>query len=96
MMLSSWFQARNHLGKEAFSALFEGMEGMEIDGQSDIQELQVIDGWAYLRNHIRITVRPAKGGEPIHRSGYTLSIFRKGQDGQWQLARDANLMTTAT
>jgi len=26
-------------------------------------------------------------------SGYTLSIFRKGEDGRWRLARDANLLT---
>ena len=81
-------------GKEAFSALSHGMKSMEIDGTSEVQELQVLGDWAYMRNHIRITAIPGNGGEPIRRSGYTLSIFRKGQDGKWRLARDANLLTT--
>jgi uncharacterized protein (TIGR02246 family) len=80
-------------GKEAFAASAKSRDGMEITGESDIQELQLIDGWAYLRSHIRLTVRPAASGEPVRRSGYTLSIFRKGKDGRWRLARDANLLT---
>ena len=32
-------------------------------------------------------------GEPVHRSGYTLTLLRKGADGRWRLARDANLLT---
>jgi ketosteroid isomerase-like protein len=31
-------------------------------------------------------------GNPIHRSGYTLTILRKEADGKWRLARDANLL----
>ena len=80
-------------GKEAFSALSDGMRSIEIDGTSNVQELQVVGAWAYMRNHIRITATPASGGEPVRRSGYTLSIFRKGEDGRWRLARDANLLT---
>lgn len=32
------------------------------------------------------------GGAPLRRSGYTLTILRKEADGQWRLARDANLL----
>jgi uncharacterized protein (TIGR02246 family) len=81
-------------GKEAFSALSHGMKSIGIDATSKVQELQVLGDWAYMRNHIRITAIPGNGGEPIRRSGYTLSVFRKGQDGRWRLARDANLLTT--
>jgi len=35
------------------------------------------------------------GGAPMQRSGDTLTIFRKGSDGRWRLARDANLMAAA-
>jgi uncharacterized protein (TIGR02246 family) len=83
-------------GKEAFSALSEGMKSVEIDATSEVQELQVFGSWAYMRNHIRITATPGNGGAPVRRSGYTLSIFRKGEDGKWRLARDANLLTTET
>ena len=81
-------------GKEAFSALSHVMKSIGIDATGEVQELQVLGDWAYMRNHIRITAIPGNGGEPIRRSGYTLSIFRKGQDGRWRLARDANLLTT--
>ena len=72
------------------------MKSVEIDATSEVQELQVFGSWAYMRNHIRITATPGNGGAPVRRSGYTLSIFRKGEDGKWRLARDANLLTTET
>ena len=33
------------------------------------------------------------GGEPVRRAGYTLTLLHKEADGQWRLARDANLLT---
>ncbi len=79
-------------GKPAFAAMSEGMKAARIEGTSDIQEIEVFGDVAYLRNHLRITVTPPGGGPVMHRSGPTLSILRKGADGQWRLARDANLV----
>ena len=31
--------------------------------------------------------------EAVRRAGYTLTLLRKEADGQWRLARDANLLT---
>ena len=81
-------------GKQAFAAASQGMKDVRIEGTSDIQEIQVMDDWAYLRNHLTMTVTPPKGGKVVRRSGYTLTILRKEADGKWRLARDANLMTT--
>ena len=83
-------------GKEAFAAASEGQKGVRIDGKSDIQEIQVLGDWAYLRNRLEVTVTPPGGARPVRRSGYTLTILRKRTDGQWVLARDANLLTTET
>jgi uncharacterized protein (TIGR02246 family) len=80
-------------GKLAFAAASEGMKDVRIEGTSDIQEIQVLSNWAYLRNHLAMTVTPPDGGKPVLRSGYTLTILRKEADGKWRLARDANLMT---
>ena len=66
-----------------------------IDGKSDIQEIQVFGDWAYLRNYIEMTVTPP-AGNPVRRSGYTLTILRKEADGRWRLTRDANLLTLAS
>jgi uncharacterized protein (TIGR02246 family) len=81
-------------GKQAFATASEGMKDVRIEGTSDIQEIRVMRDWAYLRNHLTMTATPPKGGKPIRRSGYTLTILRKEADGKWRLARDANLMTT--
>ena len=78
-------------GKEAFAAASKGMEGMKMEGASEIIELQVLGDWAYIRNHIDMTVTPP-GGDAVHRSGYTLTLLHKETDGEWRLARDANLL----
>lgn len=82
---------RPPFGKEAFAAGAASMKGVEFEGTSDVLEIQVLGDWAYLRNHIVVSMIP-NGGAPVHRSGYTLSIMRKEPDGRWRLARDANLV----
>jgi uncharacterized protein (TIGR02246 family) len=81
-------------GKEAFAASAQGMKNVRFDAQSDIQELEVLGDWAYLRNHLEMTVT-REGAAPVRRSGYTLTILHKQPDGRWLLARDANLVTSA-
>jgi uncharacterized protein (TIGR02246 family) len=83
---------REPFGKEAFAAASRGMTGVRMEGNSDIRELVVLGDFAYLRNHIAMTITPP-GGTPVRRAGYTLTILRKGQDGRWRLARDANLLS---
>ncbi|MFZ1101318.1 MAG: SgcJ/EcaC family oxidoreductase [Hyphomicrobiaceae bacterium] len=83
---------REPFGKAAFAAAAAGMQDMRIDGTSDIVELQVLGGWAYLRSHIKLTITQP-GDVPTTRAGYTLTILRKQPDGRWLLARDANLLT---
>ena len=80
-------------GKEAFAKKSEGMKDVRIEGTADIRELRVLGEWAYLRNYISMTITPPQG-DPIRHEGYTLTILRK-QDGQWLLARDANLIVGA-
>ena len=80
-------------GKEAFAAASKGIGNMQIEGASEILELKVLGDWAFIRNRIEITAT-ASGDNTIHRSGYTLTLLRREADGQWRLARDANLLTT--
>lgn len=79
-------------GKEAFKAAAGAQRAFTMEGASDIQEIEILGGWAYLRNHISVTMTPLDGGKPTRRSGYTLTIVRKEQAGNWVLVRDANLM----
>jgi len=85
---------RRPFGKEAFAAASQEMQNVSMEGISDIQEIQVLGDWAYLRNYIEMVVTPPNGA-PLRRSGYTLTILRKESDGRWRLARDANLLTEA-
>ena len=80
-------------GKEAFAAALKGLGMMTIEGRSDIHELAVLGDIAYLRNRIEMTAT-APDGKATRRSGWTLTILRKGADGRWRLSRDANLLTT--
>ncbi|WMT89646.1 SgcJ/EcaC family oxidoreductase [Pelagibacterium sp. H642] len=84
---------REPFGKETFAALSQGNPtGMSIEGSNEIVELQVLGDWPFTRNKIALRVR-SEGNPPMSRSGYTLTLFRKEPDGQWRLARDANLVT---
>jgi uncharacterized protein (TIGR02246 family) len=82
---------REPFGKEAFRQQSGAMKDVKIEGKSDIRELKVLGDWAYLRNHIDMTMT-APGKDPVRRSGYTLTLLRKESDGRWRLARDANLL----
>ena len=78
-------------GKDAFAMAFEGMKQVRIEGRGDIQELQILGDWAYLRNYIEMTATPPNG-DAMRRTGYTLTILRKESDGRWRITRDANLL----
>jgi uncharacterized protein (TIGR02246 family) len=83
---------REPFGKAEFAASAQAMKGVRFEGASDIHEIKVLGDWAYLRNYLSVTVTPP-GGSPMRRAGYTLTILRKGPNGKWLLARDANLVT---
>jgi uncharacterized protein (TIGR02246 family) len=78
-------------GKEAFARGSREMSDVKIEGSSDIEELEIAGDWAWMRTRIAVTTTPPDGA-PTHRSGHTLTILRRGTDGRWVLARDANLL----
>jgi uncharacterized protein (TIGR02246 family) len=82
---------REPFGKDQFGAASESMRDVKMDGRAEIREMEVLGDWAWIRNHIDLTVTPASG-EPVRRSGYTLTILRKCADRKWRLFRDANLV----
>lgn len=83
-------------GKEAFAAASDAMRDVRLEGVSNPVEIKVLGNWAYLRNHITVTVTPKAGGVSARRSGYTLTILTKQPDGAWVITRDANLLTADT
>jgi uncharacterized protein (TIGR02246 family) len=82
---------REPFGKDAFRATSEAMRDVRLEGRAEIREVEVLGDWAWICNHIDLTLTPSEGDQ-LRRSGNTLSILRKGDDGRWRLFRDANLV----
>lgn len=80
-------------GREEFGmALRAVLDKHAIDTSSDIDEIEVFGDVAYARTTITVIVTSKHGQLPMERRGHTLSILRRGNDGQWLLARDANIL----
>lgn len=75
-------------GKAAFERRQQGP--VLVDSQSEIEEIQMLGDWAFMRTRLRVVVQ-AQGDAPEARTGRTLTVLRK-QDGRWRIARDANLL----
>jgi uncharacterized protein (TIGR02246 family) len=81
-------------GREHFAAAMKPAAGTlmpEIDGHSEIQEVQVSGNFAYMWSRLKVQMT-MPDGKVTERAGHTLSVFRKTA-GRWQLARDANLLS---
>ena len=63
-----------------------------VRAQDPELEIEVLGDWAWIRNHLEVSVTPPDN-EANRRSGYTLTVLRKGTDGRWRLFRDANLLS---
>lgn len=57
-----------------------------------LNEVRVFGGWAWAWSDLSVTMSPRERGLPRRRTGPALSIFRKEPDGDWRLARDANML----
>ena len=81
-------------GRQQFAAAMQppaGVAAPQIDGRSEIQEIQVFGDWAYMWTRLRVEMRPPNAARPVKRAGHTLSILRKSAV-KWRLARDANML----
>lgn len=80
------------MSKAEFEQRSRSMGGkVTIEGKADVQEITVMGDTAVCWNYLEITATP-EGGPPIRRAGNVLSVFRRGEDGQWRIWRDANLL----
>ena len=82
---------REPFGKKEFAAQSQGLKDVKLEGVAKPVEVKVLGDWAYVRNHIDLKMSP-QDGQPMQRSGYTLTIFNRQPDGRWVITRDANLM----
>jgi uncharacterized protein (TIGR02246 family) len=79
-------------GRDVFIQHFENnVKQMNLNVRADVKEVEVRDDLAFARTWLEIRITP-QNGEPITRTGYTLSIYRRRPGGPWRLWRDANLV----
>lgn len=63
---------------------------VKIEVQAEVVEVHVSGDLAFARTKLDVHVTPA-GKETMHRSGYSLGVYRRDPNGSWRLWRDANL-----
>src|SRR4029079_11752345 len=83
------------IGRSAFAAAAQSgadQPAPQLEGTSEIQEIQVHGELAFMWTKLTVVLIPPDGGQRMTRAGHTLSVLKK-QNGQWFLARDANLLT---
>jgi uncharacterized protein (TIGR02246 family) len=82
---------RPPFGKAEFAADNERMVDVTVEARAEVLEIETFGDRAYTRSRIGAIVTPR--GEPERSmAGYAMSILRKGSDGRWRIARDANLV----
>jgi uncharacterized protein (TIGR02246 family) len=78
--------------RDDFAAGFSAaMEHVQIEARSDVQEIEIANDWAWCWNYLDVCVTPRGAGAQMRRFGHTLTIFRR-ENGEWRIARDANLL----
>jgi uncharacterized protein (TIGR02246 family) len=65
-----------------------------IESTGNVREVVVVGDLAYCVTALTVRMTPHPSGEGHVRSGYAISIFRRGPDGTWRLSRDANLLSS--
>ncbi len=78
-------------GKSAFAASQAALADINMQTNSEIQEIKVFGEWAYLWTKLTVVITPKSGGQSVRRSGNTLSILQKQNDA-WVVFRDANML----
>lgn len=83
------------LGKAAFPDKFTGgHERFVLRCASEPLEITVAGDLAYTVCRDTLHLVPRAGGDAIELAGHRLSVYRRGPDGRWLLARDAHTLTS--
>jgi uncharacterized protein (TIGR02246 family) len=79
--------------REDYAAGFRSMIGqVSLHIRSNPQEITITGDTAICWNLLEVSITPLEGGDTIKRAGNTLTVLRRGTDGQWRIWRDANML----
>ena len=82
--------------KTDFAAGFRKISAKaRIEPKQQIKDLGISGDLAYAWSNLTIVLTAKVGGVRTESSGHVLTVFRRNAAGNWQLARDANLIAGA-
>lgn len=78
-----------NIGKQAIGAWSGGLLGhFRVQFALDVDEVRILDDWAFERGGYAITLDPKAGGPLLKDSGKYITLYRRDQKGTWRMARD--------
>lgn len=77
------------VGREAIADSHRGFfANFNADLKHEVDEIEVLGDWAYMRGRFHLVAKPKRGGAPFELRGKSLSIVRRASEDVWQFARD--------
>lgn len=84
---------RPPLSKQAFASEFAStLATHRVEPVKEPREVLIRGSLAYCWPNLRVTITPLAGGRAFQTAGNALTVLRRGADGAWLIARDANLV----
>lgn len=81
-------------GRDGLPARFsQGHEAYHLRCSSELQEVVIAGDLAHTLSQDMVSLRPRSGGPATTLAGHRLTLYRKGADGRWRLARDIHTLT---
>lgn len=75
-------------GKAAIRSMWEDLlSAFGVEVSVNVEEVEVLDEWAFERGTFRMKLTPRSGGAPVEDSGKYLDILRRQADGSWKYSR---------
>jgi uncharacterized protein (TIGR02246 family) len=82
--------------RQDFATGFKSMiQAVSFEARSNVQEITINGDVAVCWNLLEVNITPLSGGDTVKRAGNTLTVLRRGEDGQWRIWRDANMLAPA-
>jgi len=78
-----------NIGKEAIAAWSKGFHShFRVQFALDVDEVRILDEWAFERGDYAIALDPSAGGSPLKDAGKYITLYKREPSGARRMARD--------
>lgn len=78
-----------NVGKESIRHWSTGLlNAFRVQFALTVDEVRVFGDWGFERGGYTISLVPAPGGPSMQDNGKYITLYRKSEEGRWQMARD--------